>query len=129
MRHSRRAFIWLFVYGAVGGTALDAFHAYSGVERYSTPQLFGLLDWGVPLLFGGAALAIGISHPLADAPLHNRRRVPSLLTGSIGLIWLVLAYLIAALPVPSWARGGGIALLYAVFWLLTGKGWQNLLLS
>jgi hypothetical protein len=126
--HYRRAIFWLFLLGATLGTALDAFHVYSHVERYAMPVLFGLV-WWVPLLFGTAAVAIGYSHPLVDPLIHNIRPHRRLTTSIAELGWLLLAYLIAASPVDSIAKTGLLALIYLNFWLLGGRGWQNLLLS
>ncbi len=57
MKNSGWVIVWLFLPGAIFGTALDAIDVYSHVERYSNPVLFGLA-WWVPLLFGAAAVAI-----------------------------------------------------------------------
>jgi hypothetical protein len=118
----------LFLLGATAGPVLDAFHVFSGVERYPTPAFFGLA-WWVPLLFGSAAVAIGYSHPLADPLLHNRRRPHRILVSLGELTWLVLAYLVTASFLDSLAKVGILAILYFNFWLLSGGGWQNLLLS
>ena len=126
--HYRRTILWLFLLGATLGTALDAFHVYSHVERYARPIFFGLA-WWVPLLFGTAAVAIGYSHPLVDPLIHNIRPHRRLTASITELGWLMLAYLIAASPVGSFARTGLLALIYLNFWLLAGRGWQNLLLS
>src|SRR5205807_3902158 len=45
------------------------------------------------------------------------------------LTWLVLAYLVSASFLDSLAKVGLIAILYFNFWLLSGAGWQNLVLS
>lgn len=129
MRQNIWGGVVLFVYGAIFGTALDAFHTLNNVERYPTPLLFGLIAWWVPLLFGAAALAIGISHPLIDPFLRNRRRGRGLLLSSVELIWLVLAYLLSIGPFANWIKAGLITLVYIAFWLSSGNGWQNLLLS
>ena len=126
--HLGRAILWLFLLGAIFGTALDAFHVYSYVEQYTRPAFLGVA-WWVPLLFGIAAVAIGYSHPLTDPLIHNLRR-PRRLTMSIAeLAWLLLAYVIAASPISSLAKTVLLTLIYFNFWLLTGRGWQNLLLS
>ena len=118
----------LFLLGVLAGSALDAFHVFSGVEHYPTPAFFGLA-WWVPLLFGSATVAIGYSHPLVDPLLHNRRR-PRRISVSLGaLTWLVLAYLITASFLDSRAKVGLLVILYFNFWLLSGGGWQNLVLS
>ena len=120
--------LWLILLGATVGTSLDAFHVYSNVERYPVPVLFGVA-WWVPLLFGGAAVAIGYSHALVDPLLHHRRP-PHRLLWSIGeLTWLVLAYLMAASVLDSIVKMGLLTVIYLNFWLLAGRSWQNLLLA
>ncbi len=114
--HHGWAILWLFLLGAIFGTALDAFHVYSYVEQYTRPAFLGVA-WWVPLLFGIAAVAIGYSHPLID-PMSIAE-----------LAWLLLAYVIAASPISSLAKTVLLTLIYFNFWLLTGRGWQNLLLS
>ena len=126
--HHWRAMIWLFLLGAILGTLLDAFHVYSFVEQYTRPAFLGVA-WWVPLLFGFATVAIGYSHPLFDPLIHNLRRPRRLTTSIAELAWLLLAYVIAASPISSLAKTVLLALFYFNFWLLTGRGWQNLLLS
>ncbi len=126
--HHGRAILWLFLLGATLGTALDAFHVYSYVEQYTRPSFFGVA-WWVPLLFGSAAVAIGYSHPLVDPLIHNIRRPRRLTTSIAELAWLALAYLVVASPLDSLAKTVLLVLIYFNFWLLTGRGWQNLLLS
>ena len=126
--HHARPILWLFLLGAIFGTALDAFHVYSYVEQYPRPAFLGVA-WWVPLLFGFAAVAIGYSHPHIDPLIHNLRR-PRRLTISIAeLAWILLAYVIAASPISPLAKTILLSLNYFNFWLLTGRGWQNLLLS
>ena len=120
--------MWLFVLGATLGTALDAVHVHTGVERYPAPVLFGLA-WWVPLLFGAAAVAIGYSHPMVDPLLHHDRPSHRLSSSFAELTWLLLAYLISASTLESLVKVGLLFLIYFNFWLLMGGGWQNLLLS
>jgi hypothetical protein len=123
-----RPILWLFLLGAIFGTALDAFHVYNYVEQYTRPAFLGVA-WWVPLLFGLAVVAIGYSHPLIDPLIHNVR-LPRRLTISIAeLAWLLLAYVIAASPISSLAKTVLLSLIYFNFWLLTGRGLQNVLLS
>ncbi len=126
--HHGRTIIWLFLLGAMFGTALDAFHVYSSVEKYPRPAFLGVA-WWVPLLFGFATIAIGYSHPLVDPLIHNLRRPRRLSTSIAELAWLLLAYVIAASSISSLAKTILLSLIYFNFWLLTGRGWQNLLLS
>lgn len=120
--------LWLFVLGATLGTALDAVHVHSGVERYAAPVLFGLA-WWVPLLFGAAAVAIGYSHPMVDPLLHHERPSHRRSSSFGELAWLLLAYLISASTIESLVKAELLLLIYFNFWLLVGGGWQNLLLS
>ena len=122
-----RMLLWLFLLGATLGTALDAFHVLSGVESYVAPAFLGVA-WWVPLLFGGAAVAIGYSHPLLDSLLYHRR-FRSLLSSLLGLAWLPLAYLVSASFFDTLTKTLLIALIYCNFWLLTGGDWQNLVFS
>ncbi|MBA2287338.1 MAG: hypothetical protein H0W02_17850 [Ktedonobacteraceae bacterium] len=120
--------LWLFLLGATLGTGLDAIYVYTGIESYATPVFFGLA-WWVPLLFGAAAVAIGVSHPRFDLLLQRGRRPPGLSDSLGALAWLLLAYLIGATSLQSLAKFGLLALVYFNFWLLTGRSWQNLALS
>ncbi len=120
--------LWLFLLGAISGTALDAFYVYIGIERYSASTLLGLPWWG-PLLAGSAAVAIGVSHPLFDPLLAHWRTARRLSTSIAALGWLPLAYLIGATPLATGARFGLLALVYLNFWLLEGRSWQNLVFS
>lgn len=119
--------LWLFLLGAVAGTALDAFHVHTQVERYPSPVLFGVA-WWVPLLFGSAAVLIGYSHTLVD-PLLHQRRSPPLINSIAELAWLVLAYLISAGMLDTITKTGLLLLIYLNFWLLAGRAWQNLVFS
>ena len=122
------AICWLFLLGAVLGTGLDAFHVHSKVEHYAVPVLFGLA-WWVPLLFGVAAVAIGYSHPMVD-PLLGQRRVPrQLMLCIVELVWVLLAYVMSATSIGSHAKAGLITIIYLNFWFVTGRGWQNVVLS
>ena len=126
--HYRWALFWLFLVGAICGTALDAFHVYSSIEQYPRPAFLGVA-WWVPLLFGFAAVSIGYSHPFIDPLIHNIRRPRRLITSIAELSWLLLAYVIAASTFTSISKAILLGLIYFNFWLLTGRGWRNLLLS
>lgn len=126
--HKGLPILYLFLLGATLGTALDAFHVYSGVERYPVPTFLGVA-WWVPLLFGAAAVAIGCSHVGADMLLRQRRR-PVRLVWSLGEgMWVVLAYVVSASELDSWAKMGLLGVIYINFWVIAGRSWQNLVLS
>ncbi len=117
----------LFILGIVCGTLLDAFQVANQVERYPVPAFLGVA-WWVPLLFGTASLAIGLSHPLVD-PLLRHHRSPSLLNSIPELGWLILAYLISVGALDPFTKTGLLLLIYLNFWMLSGRAWQNLVLS
>ncbi len=128
-----RATILLFLLGACGGGAFDAFYVSQGIKRYSPlvsagPTLLGL-PWWAPLLAGSAAVVIGLSHPLLDPLLAYSRTARRLSTSIAALGWLCLAYLLGALSLAPIARFGLLGLLYLNFWLLAGRSWQNLVFS
>lgn len=129
MWHNRWYIFWLFLSGAIIGSALNTLHVYTQVERYPVPVLLGMLAWWVPLALGVVAVIIGCTHPLVDPLLHNRRRPRSIVASSGELTWLVLAYLISASILDSSAKSGLLLIIYLNFWLFSGRGWQNLLLS
>lgn len=122
------ALLWLFGLGATVGSALDAFHVHSGVERYPAPAFAGVA-WWVPLLFGAAAVAIGYSHPLADPLLGQVRRPRRPAVSVAELSWLLLAYVVSATALLSVEKVALLSLIYLNFWLLAGRSWQNLLLA
>lgn len=70
-----RAVIALAVMGAALGPMLDYLHVVTGAIRYHPPVPF--VPWWVPLLYTGASLAIGLSHPVMD-PLLGRAQPPPL---------------------------------------------------
>lgn len=71
-----RSGLYLALLGASLGSALDYAHVVTGAIRYPPPVRW--VPWWVPLLYTGAALAIGLSHPLLDPRI--RRRPPRPLT-------------------------------------------------
>lgn len=117
----------LFALGAIPGTLLDAFQVANQVERYPFPAFLGVA-WWVPLLFGTASLVIGLSHPLVD-PLLRHHRSPSMLNSIAALGWLILAYLISVGALDPLTKTGLLLLIYLNFWMLSGRAWQNLVLS
>ena len=44
-------------------------------------------------------------------------------------MWLVLAYLVSAIALPSIAKAGLLVVIYLNFWVMAGRSWQNWLLS
>ncbi|MFT3765402.1 MAG: hypothetical protein QM820_07805 [Minicystis sp.] len=123
MKPPMRAVIILALLGASLGPVLDYAHVVTGAIRYPPPVRF--VPWWVPLLYLGASLAIGLSHPAADGMLG--RPAPPLLTrgrlaaGFLGFcaIWFASGALhfssaiVAAILAPA---------SLALWWWLDGTG-------
>ncbi|HCU23497.1 MAG TPA: hypothetical protein DF383_00655 [Deltaproteobacteria bacterium] len=132
-----RQILVLFLVGAVFGPLGDAFHVISGTNDY--PQgVFGLYlwrqPWWVPLVFGSAALAIGLSHPQLDHWLHapaQRRGSGSILTVIYGVAAFLVVYAMTAfVPLPT---GGWLDITIATaalfVWFDLDRTWQGLVLA
>lgn len=82
-----RETVGLVLAGAALGTVLDLVHVATATTRYHEPALLGLAWWS-PLLFAGAALAIGRSHTAVDT-LFGRRPSPDTRHVALGLAALL----------------------------------------
>ena len=117
----------LALLGASLGPALDYAHVVTGAIRYPAPT-HGL-PWWVPLLYAGAALAIGLSHPAGDALLGRRPRLPltrgRVVAGFAGFcaVWLASG----ALPLSSAIVAGILAPGSLALWWWLDRSWQGLL--
>jgi len=96
----------LFAAGATLGTVLDGVHVATATTRYAEPAFWGLA-WWAPLLFGGAALAIGTSHTLIDLLLGREVR-PDGRRVALGLGLLLVL----------WATSGLVKPAPAALWIL-----------
>jgi hypothetical protein len=113
----------LALLGASLGPALDYAHVVTGAIRYPPPVRW--LPWWVPLLYTGAALVIGLSHPAMD-PLLRRGPPPPLSRRRVALgfagfcaVWLASG----ALPLPSPAVAAILApASLALWWWLDRSG-------
>lgn len=110
----------LALLGATLGVALDWVHVATGTTAYTSPSMFGLA-WWVPLLFGGAAVAMGLGRPLAERLTNRTRdRMTTELTAggaATGLAIFVLAYLATAfLALPSPVVAAIISVLFLCAW-------------
>jgi hypothetical protein len=114
-----RAAAVLALAGAVLGTLLDGVHVATATTRYAHPLVLGLA-WWVPLLFAGAAVAIGLSHLAADAALGRAPR-PDGGSVAIGLALCLALWAASGLVKPA---GRALGLLapasLAVWWFLDG---------
>jgi|SRR5580704_6883085 hypothetical protein len=124
-----RAALALAILGALLGPVLDYAHVVTGAIRYP-PPVRGV-PWWVPLLYAGASLAIGLSHPLADRLLRRPSRValtpPRLAAGFAGFcaVWLASG----AVPLGSAAVAALLAPASLALWLWLDRTWQGLAMA
>lgn len=136
LKKPKAAFL-LFLVGAILGPVGDSFHVVSGTTDYP-PNLFQLyfwrLPWWVPLIFGAAGMAIGLSHPQMDRWLAAPADRPGS-RGIDGVILGIAAFLgiyamTAFVPLKS---GGSLDMLIAVsailVWVIFDRTWQGILLG
>jgi hypothetical protein len=126
----------LFLSGAVGGTLGDFCHVASRTDTYpltSGPQLPGLgIPYWVPVLFGSAGLAIGLSHPWLDSrigrPTRPRPGLRSPAWVGIGLAWLLVTWAASGfLPLATGgAKDGAIAAIAGLGWWVLDRTWAGL---
>ncbi len=120
-----RAAALLALLGAALGPVLDYIHVVTGAIRYPPPVRF--VPWWVPLLYAGAALAIGLTHPLADRRLG---RIPVLsgpprrAAGFAGFcaVWVASG----AIPLGSAAVAAILAPASLALWWWLDATWQGL---
>jgi hypothetical protein len=121
-----RAAVILALLGATLGPVLDYVHVVTGAIRYPAPVRF--VPWWVPFLYMGASLAIGLSHPVADAFLRRRARQP--LTGArvaagfagFCAVWVASG----AIPLGSAAVAAVLAPASLALWWWLDRTWQGL---
>ncbi|MFO1462608.1 MAG: hypothetical protein U1F66_02450 [bacterium] len=137
MPSKAKAAVLLFLVGAIFGPVGDSFHVVSGTTDY--PQnifqlYFWRLPWWVPLIFGTATVAIGLSHPQMDRWLGAPRDRPGS-RGIAAVIFGVAAFLgiYAMTAFVPLASGGPLDLLIAgsaiLVWGLLDRTWQGALLA
>ncbi len=121
-----RAALILALLGATLGPVLDYAHVVTGAIRYPAPVTF--LPWWVPLLYAGAAVVIGLSHPVVDARIR-RRPLPPLTRGRLAAgfagfcaVWFASG----ALPLGSAAVAAILAAASLALWGWLDRTWQGL---
>jgi hypothetical protein len=124
--HVLRAALVLAILGATLGPVLDYAHVVTGAIRYAPEVRF--LPWWVPVLYGGAALGIGLSHPAFDR-LFPRRTASRLTRGRLGAgfgIFCAIWFASGAIPLPSAPVAALLApASLALLWWLD-RTWQGL---
>ncbi len=89
----------LLAAGALLGTLLDAVHVATTTTRYTAPAFLGVA-WWVPLMFGGAALAIGYAHTIVDLVV-GRHVVPDVRRVTVGIALLLALWVTSGLVKPA----------------------------
>lgn len=124
----------LFVIGAVLGTLGDFSHVDSLTLGY--PPLGLLLPGGqpfwVPLLFGSATIAIGVSHPWVNGWLGPKNfKKPSLIRSFAGCSFFLGLYCASSyLPFDTGGLKDLILMMGAwVTWVLFDRTWQGIFLG
>jgi Insulin-induced protein (INSIG) len=126
---ARRA-VLLVLLGAVVGPIFDFAHVHTGAIGYARPLILGL-DWWVPLVYIGAAVGIGLSHPWLDRMLGRRSRWPHtrarLAVGLAGVcaIWLASG----AIPLDSVSVTAILAPASLALWWALDRTWQGLIMA
>lgn len=121
----------LVLLGAVVGPLLDRAHAWTGAIAYDTPVTPLGVPWWVSLVYVGAALGIGLSHPPLDRALRRPQRV-TLSTGRLAGGFAAMASLwVASGLLPG--SNVAIALVLAVgavgMLIVLDRTWQGILLA
>ena len=117
----------LFLIGATFGTLFDGFHTHSGTTGYFYPSILKAA-WYVPIIFGVAAVCIGLSHVQSDKVLH--RKSPSLAWISIvlGIALLGAGFALSGfLPWSNFNKTFLLMGLYWIAWILWDQTWQGIL--
>jgi hypothetical protein len=131
------AALFLFALGAVLGTAGDIGHVLTGTTAYAQGvyvwYFLDVMPWWVPLLFGGAAVAIGLSHPWMDRILGAAERPGTRSAGRMGLgLALFLALYLASglLPHQPYRLDHAVVAAGALgLWLALDRTWQGAVMA
>lgn len=105
----------LAVAGAALGTLLDGVHVATSTTRYPHPAVLGLA-WWVPLMFGGACAAIGLSHRLVDRLLGRAVR-PSAARVAVGMALVLALWATSGVVKPADTALGILAPTSVAMWL------------
>ncbi len=125
-----RRIVVLACLGATIGPLLDWVHVVTGAIAYTRPFFFGLA-WWVPLLYLGAAVGIGVSHPSTDAVLgRSTKRGQSSRDVMLGMLAMATIWASSGLlkdtPLLASAILGPASLL---LWWLMDRTWQGAVLA
>ena len=121
----------LTLLGAVIGPFLDRAHAWTGAIAYDTPVTPLGVPWWVSLVYMGAALGIGLSHPALDRVLRRPQRValtPRVLAAGFAclvVLWVGSGLIPASNAVIALVLAAGAGLVVWAF----DRTWQGVVLA
>jgi hypothetical protein len=121
----------LALLGAVIGPFLDRAHAWTGAIAYDTPVTPLGVPWWVSLVYLGAALGIGLTHPALDRVLRRPQRValtPRVLAAgfaSMVVLWIGSGLIPASNAVIALVLVAGAG---GMWWAFDGT-WQGVVLA
>lgn len=124
-------FVRLVLLGAILGPLLDRAHAWTGAIAYDTPVTALGVPWWVTLVYVGAALGIGLTHPAFDALLRRPRKVAlgpvSIALGFAGMVvlWIASGLIPASNAVIALVLAAGAGVMLAAF----DRTWQGVALA
>lgn len=125
-----RAILVLFVTGAILGSVCDGFHTHSLTTFYPRPWILKMA-WWVPLLFGSAGLAIGLTHPVCDRWFKRQQKLPLswyVIISGLGL-FMGLYFLSGFLNFSNSYKFFLLGILSVLFWGFFDRTWQGLALG
>ncbi len=117
--------------GALVGPLLDRAHAMTGAIVYDTPVTFIGVPWWVTLVYTGAALGIGLSHPALDQLLLRRQKL-KLSPAMVGAGFIAMSVLwigSGVLPLSNVFIAVTIGFGAMFMWLVFDRTWQGAALA
>lgn len=127
----KRPVVRLALLGALVGPLLDRAHAWTGAIAYDTSVTPLGVPWWVTLVYTGAALGIGLTHPPLDRALRRPQKValsPAVLAAGfagMGALWVASGLLPGSNAVIALVLLVGAGAMLAAF----DRTWQGVLLA
>ena len=121
----------LLVLGAVLGPVFDRGHLWTGAIAYDTPVTWIGVPWWVSLVYIGAALGIGLTHPWLDRVFRRPQKVKLsagvLAAGFVGMgiLWMASGLIPASNAVIAVVLLAGAA----GMWWAFDRTWQGVVLA
>lgn len=117
--------------GGLVGPLLDRAHAWTGAIAYDTAVTALGVPWWVTLVYIGAALGIGLTHPALDRALRRPQRVelsPGVLAAGfvgMGALWVASGLLPGSNAVIALVLAAGSGAMLAAF----DRTWQGAVMA